>query len=122
MATLDDILTAIKNGVVAINAIDTEINGYVDGVLGDMTSPLITSQTLVVNGSGILVAVSVVTIGSTTLGTANDSLSTTGATAANAFVTIPNTIGVFQVGFRFSNGLVITPGVGQSIVVSYSTL
>ena len=121
MATLDDILTAIKNGVVAINAIDADISSYVDGSIGNTTSSLITSQTLVVNGSGILVAVSVVVAG-TTVGTANDSLSTTGATAATAFLAIPNTIGVTQVGFRFTNGLVITPGTGQSIVVSYSSI
>ena len=38
----------------------------------------------------------------------------------NILISIPAAIGVAPVGVHFSNGLVVTPGLGQSINVTYS--
>ncbi len=113
-ASLDDLLTAQKNGVVAIN----NLNQTTAKSLGVTTSSTVLAATNVVAGSGRLVMFSVTVAGSTT-GFVHDSASTTVA-AANALVAVPNAIGVYQVGARFSNGLTIVPGTGQSINVTYS--
>lgn len=115
MANLDDILTATKNAVVALNTINTSINFYG----GRVTSQTVTASTLVVNGSGILINVSVIVAGSAS-GTVNNALSTGTAAAANAIIATPTTIGVYQAGQLFTQGLVIVPGTGQSINVTYS--
>ena len=115
MATLDDILTAQKNGVVAIN----NLNQTTNKIAGAFTSATVTGSTAVVVGAGRLVSFSLVVAGSST-GLVHDASSTANASAANALVAVPNTIGVYQVGSRFSKGVVIVPGIGQSINVTYS--
>lgn len=115
MATLDDVLTTQKNGVVGLNNIN-QTYAYLGGTI---TSSTVTSQTLTVTGSGRLVSISVIVAG-TTNGTVNNAQSTGGVTAANALCAIPNTIGVYQCGCAFTAGLVVTPGTGQSVNVTYS--
>lgn len=115
MANLDDILTATKNAVVALNTINTSINFYG----GRATSATVSSSTLVVNGSGVLVSVSVIVAGSAS-GTVNNALSTSAAASANALIATPTTLGVYKSGQIFTQGLVIVPGAGQSINVTYS--
>jgi hypothetical protein len=115
MANLDDILTATKNAVVALNTINSSINYF----SGRITSSTTSSSAVAVTGSGVLVNVSVVTAG-TTAGAINDANTTGGATTANTLISIPNTIGVFTCGQHFTKGLVIVPGTGQYINVTYS--
>jgi len=115
MANLDDILTATKNAVVSLNTINTSINYFG----GRTTSATVTASTLVINGSGVLVSASVTVAGSAS-GTINDALSTSAAAAANALVATPATLGVYPCGQHFSQGLVIVPGTGQSVNVTYS--
>lgn len=115
MATLDDILTAQKNGVVAIN----NLNQTTAKIAGAFTSATVTTSTAVVTGAGRLVSFSLVVAG-TTVGKVHDASAVANAAAANALVAVPNTIGVYQVGSRFSKGLVVVPGTGQSINVTYS--
>lgn len=115
MATLDDILTTQKNGVIGLNNLN-QTYAYLGGKL---TSSTATSQVVAVTGSGRLVSISVIVAG-TTNGTVNNAQTTTLAAASNALVAIPNTIGVYQCGCAFTNGLVITPGTGQSVNVTYS--
>jgi hypothetical protein len=112
-ASLDDILTAIKNGVQAINnwsQTNLQINGF-------LTASNITTATQVKNGQGRLCYVSVIVAGST-VGKAYDTVGTT--STANVIFTIPNTVGVTFVNLPVSNGLVIVPGTGQTVAVSYS--
>jgi secreted trypsin-like serine protease len=114
-ANLGDILTAQKNGVIALNNI-----GQVNlRSLGTQTSSTVTSSTLVITGSGYLVNFSVVVAG-TTAGTIYNTSSTSSTSASNALCAIPATIGITKVGQVFTNGLVIVPGTGQSINVTYS--
>lgn len=117
MASLDDILTTQKNGVVAIN-------GYTNALLrgqGVYTSATVsgTSAVLVVSGRGYLVSWTVVVAG-TGSGTIYNYNSATGYAAANALCPTGTTLGIQPAGLVFTNGLVIVPGTGQSINVTYS--
>jgi hypothetical protein len=114
-ASLDDILTVQKNGVVAVNGV---ARALVAGV-GTATSATVTAPTLVATGAGTLVSVSVVVAGTAT-GFIHNAAATGAAVAANAMVAAPNTIGVYPAGTVFSAGLVIAPGTGQSLCVTYS--
>lgn len=115
MASLDDILTTQKNGVVALNNVFQALN-----ILNPTaTSATVTGSTLVVSGKGRLISFSVVVAGSAS-GTIHNANSPAGNTAANALVATPNTIGVYEANVVFSDGLLIVPGTGQSINVTYS--
>ena len=114
-ASLSDILTTQKNGVVAINNLSqSNLKIY-----GKTTSSTVTASTLVISGAGYIVNFSVVVAGSAS-GLIYNYNSTTTPPAENALCGIPNTIGVYPAGQFFTNGLVIVPGTGQSINVTYS--
>jgi len=115
MASLDDILTTQKNGVVAINNL-SQGNTKAEGT---NTSSTVTASTLIISGKGRLVNFSVVIPGSA-VGAIYNSLSISGVTPSSQLVSVPNTNGVFVCGQVFTNGLVIIPGTGQSINVTYS--
>jgi hypothetical protein len=115
MASLDDILTTQKNGVVAIN-------GYTNALLrgqGSYTSATVTSGTLVVSGRGYLVSWTVVNAGSAS-GFIYNYNADTGYAPANALCATGTTVGIQPAGLVFTSGLVVVPGTGQSINVTYS--
>tara|TARA_R110000868_G_scaffold59590_3_gene182884 strand:+ start:231 stop:587 length:357 start_codon:yes stop_codon:yes gene_type:complete len=114
-ASLDDILTTQKNGVVAINNLSSSISRD----QGTVTSSTVTGNTLVVAGKGYVANFSV-TVAGTTAGTINNAASVSTAAASNALCAVPNTIGVYHTGLVFTNGIVIQPGTGQSVNVTYS--
>jgi hypothetical protein len=114
-ASLDDILTAQKNGVVAINNLS---QGTLRS-LGTQTSVTVTAATVIYAGAGYLVGYSVVVAGSAA-GTISNTNAVASVAAANALCAIPATVGIVKVGQVFSIGLVVTPGTGQSINVTYS--
>jgi len=117
MASLDDILTTQKNGVVAINA----LNNTTLGAAGTVTSATVTATTVIFVGSGRLVNVSVVINGSAD-GFIHNASTAAGITNANALCAAPSAaVGVYPCGQVFTNGLVIDPGAGQSINVTYSS-
>ena len=116
MASLDDILTTQKNGVVAINT----LGQYWIRGLGTQTSTTITSATLIYAGKGYLVNFAVTVAGSSA-GTIYNAGGTSTIAATNALVSVPATVGITQVGQVFNTGLVVVPGTGQSINVTYST-
>ena len=114
-ASLDDILTTQKNGVVAINNVFQAL-----AVLNPTaTSETVTSSTLVITGSGRLLSFSVVIAGSAN-GLIHNTGTPSGGSASNALVATPTTIGVYAANMVFTNGLVVVPGTGQSINVTYS--
>ena len=114
-ANLGDILTTQKNGVIAINNLSQSmLRG-----LGTQTSVTVTAATVIYVGNGYLVNFSVVVAGST-VGTISNTGATSTVTAANALCSIPATVGIFKVGQVFSAGLVVTPGTGQSVNITYS--
>lgn len=115
MATLDDVVTVQKNGVIGLNNLSSTI-AYVSG---EQTSATVTGSTLIIAGAGRLVSVSVVVAGSAS-GLVYNAAATGLAAASNALVATPTTLGVYQAGQHFTNGLVVAPGTGQSINVTYS--
>lgn len=113
MASLDDLLTATKNIVTALNGQITTIPKS----FGQTTSLTLTAPTVVVTGPGRLVNFSVVVAGAA--GVIYD-LSTTTVVASAAMCATPASIGVFPTGQFFTAGLLVVPGSGQSINVTYS--
>ena len=103
MATLDDILTTQKNGVVAINnlsqSLDSFYNTYLSSI-GNKTSTSISSAATVVTGTSRLVSFNVTTAGSS-VGLVYDTLSAvvTGATGTGTSATLTyNGYSLFAVG------------------------
>ena len=115
MASLGDILTTQKNGVVAINNIFQALSA----LNPTTTSATVTSSTLVITGSGRLISFSVVVAGSAN-GLIYNAGTPSGGAAANTLVATPTTVGVYAANMVFTDGLVVVPGTGQSINVTYS--
>lgn len=113
MSSLTDILTASQNIVRALSNLGTTFLQ----VQGNQVVNGINATTLVSTGQGRLARISVTTAG-TTVGVAYDATAT-GITTL-PIVTIPNTVGVIDVNIPTNNGIVIAPGTGQVITVSYS--
>jgi hypothetical protein len=117
MASLDDILTTQKNGVVAINSLSNNFKIEV----GTITSTTVAADTLIITGRGKISNISVITAGTTNgfVYNATANIASLLTTAAK-LLAIPNTIGVFQCGVLFTNGIVISPGTGQEVNVTYT--
>lgn len=115
MASLDDILTTQKNGVLAINSIAKLLNRQI----GSITSQVLTSNTLIIIGPGYLVNYSVIVSGAA--GSIHNASSVASASASNALTVTLATAGVHQTGVFFTDGLVVKPGAGQSVNVTYIT-
>jgi hypothetical protein len=91
-----------------------------DPSIGFLTQLNITTPTLVAAGAGLVASVSVVVPGSAA-GTVNDAASTGAASAANAFLTLPPTNTSFLAArWKVDMGIVVVPGTGQTIAISYS--
>ena len=113
-ASLSDILTTQKNGVVAINGVlQSNLRGQ-----GTATSATVTADTLVIAGRGYLSAYTVTVAGTTTGGVYNAN-TVANAVAGNQLVVVPATVGFTKVGHAFNNGLVIKVGSGQSVNITY---
>ncbi len=86
---------------------------------GSLNNLNITAATLVKATPGTLYRVSVTVAGSAA-GSAYDFGATTGQGAANLIAAIPNTVGVIELVFPCNTGILIVPGTGQTVSVSYS--
>ena len=60
-----------------------------------------------------------VLVAGSTVGSVNDAANIAAAGSTNQVFVIPNTVGVYLVDFPMLNGIVITPGTGQTVAVSY---
>lgn len=116
MASLDDILTTQKNGVIAINEYTSALAKFA-GTNNTKEIAAATTQQVKV-GKGWLANVSVIVAGSS-VGTMYDSSNTNALTNLRIYI-IPNTVGVFQIQVPFADGLVITTGTGQIASVTYT--
>ena len=113
MAALDDLLTATKNLVTGINNLtQTLLN-----ITGAQTSNNISKPTVVSTKAGRLCNISVVLAG-TTAGTIYDSNST--ANVTKPIYTILNVDGIVIASIPVVNGILVVPGTGQNVSVSYS--
>lgn len=113
MSSLSDILTAAKNIAVALN---TAAQTYLK-VQGASRSATMTTTTLVSTGQGRLASVSVVVAGSTDAMIYDSNLTTS---LTNALAVVDNVQGVAVINMPYNNGLVVVPGTGMTLVVSYS--
>jgi hypothetical protein len=115
MASLDDILTTSKNIVVALNNnAQTNLN-----IQGTKTALGITANTLVSKAQGRLVNVIVLVAGSAS-GGVYDASTITLANSSNKIFSIPETVGVYVINVPIVNGIVVEPGSGQTVSISYS--
>jgi hydroxyethylthiazole kinase-like sugar kinase family protein len=120
MSSVSDILTSTKNIVTAINGLGQLISAMTTAYLsveGKSRSATMASTTLVSSTAGRLASVSVIVAGSTN-GTIYDSAATGSLT--NALSVVANTIGVTVINLPYNTGLVVVPGTGMTLVVSYS--
>lgn len=112
-ASLSDLLTAAKNLVQAVNAL-TQDYMNVQGV-ANVTN--ITAPTVVKYSSGRIVNVSVLVAGDSA-GTVYDSATIN--STINPLFAIPNMLGVFNANMPAAFGILVVPGTGQTVSVSYS--
>lgn len=108
-----DLLSVWRNLVQAVNGLGQT---YLQ-VQGLANRPLIAAATLVKAGAGRIATVSVTTAGSTT-GTVYDAGLASATT--NLIYVIPEALGVYVVNLPLGIGLVVVPGMGQVLTVSYS--
>lgn len=113
MSSLSDILTAAKNIVTAINGLGQT---YLQ-ISGSKVSSQISAASLLLVGQGRIARIVVTTAGSDAGSIYDASVST--ATSPKIFV-IANTLGVTEINIPVDNGIVVAPGTGQVVTVSYS--
>lgn len=113
MSSISDILTAAKNIVTALNGLGQT---YLS-VVGSQVTGAISAKTLVKSGGGRVARVSVTSSGSSD-GFIYDAASVNATSVMIA--SIPNTVGVTEINLPVNSGIVVAPGTGQTVVVSYS--
>ena len=86
--------------------------------VGSFTALNISVATVVKPGPGVVMTIAVVTAGSTA-GAVYDATSTTGNTVANQVGVLPAVAGTYAIEFPCINGIVVAPGTGQVVAVSY---
>ena len=111
-ASPDDIFTAIKNIVTALNtANQTSIN-----IAGATDFSNITGSTIIKSGPGRIVNISVTVAGSA-VGVVYDQADF--VSNRNIFI-IPMTVGIYYVNLPLQYGLLVVPGAGMTVAGSYS--
>lgn len=115
MASIDDIATIQKNGVVAVNT----LNQTILRIFGTNTTPTANVSTFVIKGAGRVVNVSV-TVAGTTAGAIHNCPSVGDALTTNMLAVVTNTVGVYPLNLLFTNGLTLIVGTGQEFNVTYS--
>jgi hypothetical protein len=120
MTSISDILTASKNLVTAVNGLGQtylKVNGAVRSASATGVTPVLISS-----GQGRLASISVTASSSSINGMIYDLSSTdvAGIVIANALCFISDTKGVTYVNLPYNSGLVVVPGTGMTVVVSYS--
>jgi hypothetical protein len=120
VANLDDIVTVLKNGVVAMNDLTAALNSFrqiYTQSIGDNTYLGASDNNLVYTGAGRLVNVIVT---GTAGGTIHDAATVATATTSNVIYNIPTTASLYQVSVPFFDGLVVKPGAGVTVSMTYS--
>jgi hypothetical protein len=108
-----------KNQSNALAPLVLDANGKSLLAAGSLSSSLnVTALALVKVGVGRVAKVVVLTAGSAP-GKISDVATTGGVAAANLIFNIPNTVGIYELDFPIALGLVVTPGTGQVLSISY---
>jgi len=90
-----------------------------DPSIGYQATYNITAATVIKIGSGLIATVSVIVAGSAA-GAVHDAATTGAAAASNQVATIPAAIGLVPVRWGVTTGIVIVPGTGQTLALSWS--
>lgn len=107
------VLTVLQNLVQALNNLtQTMLN-----IAGLINFGPVSSATVVKTSAGRVCEIAVISAG-TTVGYIYDSASLGTTTAA--MIPLPNLVGVYKVTFPTSFGILVIPGVGQTVSGSYS--
>ena len=114
MANLDDILTTQKNGVFAVNQVAE--NAF--GVQGRKTALEITTGTVLHIGQAWVARVSVLVGGA--VGTIYDANTVASAITGQRVCIIPTTVGIHEIFMPVTRGIVVVPGAGQIVSVSFT--
>lgn len=85
----------------------------------NITSPQQVSTTTANSYSARRIARVQVLVAGSTPGSVNDASAIGSASAANQVFVIPNVVGAYSVDFPCLSGIVVTPGTGQTVAVSY---
>lgn len=121
MASVDDLVTVQKNGVVAVNALVQTLGDFqavYSSFVGTSSRLGIDENQLVVSGPGRLVSISIITAAAG--GTIHDVDQLVDASTSNTILLIPNSTGIMNVNFPFTDGLVIKPAATSVISIAYS--
>lgn len=78
----------------------------------------ITSATVIKSIAGRSVRLSVL-VGGSAAGGVYDTTTTAGASSSNQVFVIPTTVGTYDIDFPHLNGIVVTPGTGQTVALTY---
>ena len=113
-ASLSDILTVQQNGVVALNNIQTTRAGTIPTT----TSGTLTAATLIQTGFVRVTGISVVVAGAA--GGLYDTTAVSLLGSTNQTYVVAATLGFTEVNMVFMNGLVYSPGAGQTAVIYYT--
>jgi hypothetical protein len=94
-------------------------NGALITGQGQKTFLNVTTKTLVKATAGRIAKINVVVAGGTNTGAIYDRASTTGTGATNLVAVIPDAVGSYIIDFPCANGIVVDPGTGNTVSVSY---
>ena len=119
MASTDDILTTQKNGVVGVNQLTQTWNDYLRAEHGTSVSKCVEAATVVTQGSGYVISASVVEKG-TASGFLYDAATAETPKDEDRLMAFKQEEGVYIASFKFKNGLLVVPGTGQAITITYS--
>jgi len=114
MASLDDILTSLKNVVTAANGVAQGLQRQVPTT----TSGQLSANTLVQTGFVRVTGIAVVTAGA--IGGLYDAATIAGAGSGQEVYAVAAAVGYTAVNMVFENGLVYKPGAGQVATIFYS--
>lgn len=128
-ASLDDILTTQKNGVIAIN----NLAGYLQSIVSEITNnvpttssaPVVATTTQVFTGKGLLYSISIPLTSGSNQVLLYDSATTGGIANSNLiYSSLPanaaNFVPYRDIRIHVTNGLVVVSQSGMSAVVSYT--
>jgi hypothetical protein len=104
-------------------AITTANPNVVNGALitgqGTKTFLNVTAKTLVKATQGRIVKINVLVAGGTNTGSVWDSATSAGTATANLVAVIPDAVGSYIIDFPCANGIVVDPGTGNTVAISY---
>lgn len=115
MASTDDVLTAVKNIVIALN----NANAFYRQNHPQLSQYGLSANTVVTATPGRVYSVNVTTAGATA-GAIYDTNTIASIGASNLIISVPATVATITLNWPLKTGLVYIPGSGQVASIAYS--